>query len=229
MTAFRSNRTHPNRLPRELMVLRVARELRDGMVVNLGLGIPTLLADIIPNDIDVLLHAENGVLGYGPYARPDEEDADTINPGGALVTLRPGASFFNSAESFALVRGGHVDVAVLGAMQVAENGDLANWMVPERGVGGIGGAMDLAAGARRVIAVMEHTTRDGLPKLVQRCSYPLTATRSVHTVVTDLAFIEVSELGFVLRELAHGVTVEQVRRLTEAELHISDELKEMEF
>jgi 3-oxoacid CoA-transferase subunit B len=220
---------HPNALPRELMVLRVARELHDGMVVNLGLGIPTLLADVIPEDRDVLLHAENGVLGYGRYARGDEEDPDTINPGGALVTLRRGASFFNSAESFALVRGGHVDVAVLGAMQVSEHGDLANWMVPERGIGGIGGAMDLAVGARRVIAVMEHTTRDGASKLVRDCSYPLTARRAVHTVVTDLAYIEVRLEGLLLLEVAPGVTVEDVQERTEPLLVVAPDLTEMRF
>lgn len=218
-----------NALPRELMVLRVARELQDGMVVNLGLGIPTLLADVIPEDRDVLLHAENGVLGYGRYARDGEEDPDTINPGGAPVTLRRGASFFNSAESFALVRGGHVDVAVLGAMQVAENGDLANWMVPERGVGGIGGAMDLATGAKRVIALLEHTTRDGRPKLVRACSYPLTARRAVHTIVSDLAYIEVTAEGLLLKELAPGVTVEDVAARTEPRLLLSPDLREMRF
>jgi 3-oxoacid CoA-transferase subunit B len=218
-----------NPLPRELMVLRVCRELRDGMVVNLGLGLPTLLADVIPGDIDVLLHAENGVLGYGPYAREGEGDDDTINPGGARVTLRAGASFFNSAESFGLVRGGHVDIAVLGALQVSETGDLANWMVPERGVGGIGGAMDLVAGAKRVIAVMEHTGRDGRPKLVRECSYPLTGRRCVHTVITDLAVIEVTADGLMLTELAPGVTVDDVTLRSEARLLISPALKEMEF
>lgn len=220
---------HPNPLPRELMVLRVCHELRDGMVVNLGLGLPTLLADIIPDDIDVLLHAENGVLGYGPYARAGEEDPDTINPGGALVTLRPGASFMNSADSFALVRGGYVDIAVLGALQVAENGDLANWMVPERGVGGIGGAMDLAIAVKRVIAVMEHTTRDGRPKLVRACSYPLTGQRVVHTIVTDLAVIEVTPAGLLLQELAPGVTVDDVRLRSEPQLLVSPDLREMQF
>ncbi len=220
---------HPHAIPRELMVLRVCRELRDGMVVNLGLGIPTLLADVIPNDIDVLLHGENGVLGYGPYAKPEEEDADTINPGGARVTLRPGASFFDSAESFALVRGGHVDIAVLGAMQMSERGDLANWMVPARGVGGIGGAMDLAAGAKRVIAVMEHETKDGHAKLVRACSYPLTARACVHTIVTDLAVLEIVPEGMLLKELAPGVSAAEVQARSEPRLLIAPDLCEMRF
>ena len=223
------NGAHPRAIARELMVLRVCRELRDGMVVNLGLGIPTLLADIIPHNIDVLLHAENGVLGYGRYATPEEEDPDTINPGGARVTLRPGASFFDSAESFALVRGGHVDIAVLGGMQVAENGDLANWMAPARGVGGIGGAMDLAAGAKRVIVVMEHMARDGRPKLVRVCDYPLTGRGVVHTVVTDLAVLEVTPAGLLLKELAPGVTVADVQARSEPTLVIADDLREMRF
>ncbi len=218
-----------NPLPRELMVLRVCRELKDGMVVNLGLGLPTLLADIIPGDIDILLHAENGVLGYGPYAAEGEEDPDTINPGGAHVTLRPGASFFNSAESFALVRGGRVDIAVLGALQVSEAGDLANWMVPERGVGGIGGAMDLVAGAKRVIAVMEHTDRSGRPKLMRECTFPLTGRRCVDTVVTDLAVIQVTTDGLMLTELAPGVSVEDVQLRTDAKLSLSPLLQEMQF
>ncbi|HEY7295121.1 MAG TPA: 3-oxoacid CoA-transferase subunit B [Dehalococcoidia bacterium] len=220
---------HPRAIPRELMVLRVCRELRDGMVVNLGLGIPTLLADIIPGDIDVLLHAENGVLGYGPYAKPDEEDPETINPGGARVTLRPGASCFDSAESFALVRGGHVDIAVLGALQVSERGDLANWMVPARGVGGIGGAMDLAAGAKRVIAVMEHVTKDGAARLVRECSYPLTARACVQTIVTDLAVLEIMPEGMLLRELAPGVGADEVQARSEPRLLLAPDLCEMRF
>jgi len=220
---------HPRGISRELIVLRVCRELRDGMVVNLGYGMPTLLADIIPSDIDVLLHAENGVLGYGPYAKPGEEDPDIINPGGAHVTLRPGASTFDSAESFALVRGGHVDIAVLGALQVSERGDLANWMVPDRGVGGIGGAMDLAAGAKRVIAVMEHVTKDGRPKLVRRCDYPLTARACVHTIVTDLAVLEVVPDGLLLKELAPNVSAEEVQALSEPRLLIAPDLGEMQF
>lgn len=220
---------HPRAITRELMVLRVCRELRDGMVVNLGLGVPTLLADVIPADIDVLLHGENGVLGYGAYAKPEEEDTETINPGGAHVTLRPGASFFDSTESFALVRGGHVDIAVLGAMQVSERGDLANWMVPARGVGGIGGAMDLAAGAKRVIVVMEHVTRDGLAKLVRECSYPLTARACVQTIVTDLAVLEIVPEGMLLKELAPGVSAVEVQARSEPRLLIAPDLREMRF
>ena len=220
---------HAHALSRDLLLLRVLHELRDGMVVNLGLGLPTLLADLIAPDAGILLHAENGVLGYGPYAHGDDEDADTINPGGARVTLYPGASFFDSAESFALVRGGHVDVAVLGALQVSERGDLANWMVPARGVGGIGGAMDLAAGAKRVIAVMEHTARDGAAKLVRECSYPLTARRAVHAIVTDLALLDVTPRGLLLRELAPGVTAADVQARSEAPLFLADDLREMRF
>jgi 3-oxoacid CoA-transferase subunit B len=221
---------HPLALSRDLLMLRVLQELRDGMVVNLGLGLPTLLADLIPPKSGILLHAENGVLGYGPYARGgDEEDADTINPGGAHVTLLPGASFSDSAESFALVRGGHVDVAVLGALQISAEGDLANWMVPARGVGGIGGAMDLAVGAQRVIAVLEHTARDGALKLVQRCSYPLTARRAVNTIVSDLAVIEVTERGLLLRELTPGVSFAEVQARTEPRLLIAADLAEMRF
>ena len=220
---------HPLALSRDLLMARVLRELRDGMVVNLGLGLPTLLADLVPPDAGILLHAENGVLGYGPYAREGEEDADTINPGGARVTLHPGASFFDSAESFALVRGGHVDVAVLGALQVSEQGDLANWMNPARGIGGIGGAMDLVAGAQRVIAVMEHTTRDGAAKLVRACSYPLTGRRVVQTIVTDLAVLEVTAAGLELRELAPGVTVADVQARSEPRLILSPALREMAF
>lgn len=221
--------THPHALSRDLLMLRVLQELRDGMVVNLGLGLPTLLADLIPPDAGILLHAQNGVLGYGPYARGEDEDADTINPGGARVTLFPGASFSDSAESFALVRGGHVDVAVLGALQVSEQGDLANWMVPARGVGGIGGAMDLAVGAKRVIAVLEHTARDGALKLVRRCDYPLTARRAVNTIVSDLAVIEVTPRGLLLRELAPGVSVDDVQSRTEPRLLVADGLAEMRF
>jgi 3-oxoacid CoA-transferase subunit B len=220
---------HPLALTRDLLMLRVLQELRDGMVVNLGLGLPTLLADLIPPESGILLHAENGVLGYGPYARGDDDDADTINPGGARVTLLPGASFSDSAESFALVRGGHVDVAVLGALQVSAEGDLANWMVPARGVGGIGGAMDLAVGAKRVIAVLEHTARDGALKLVQRCSYPLTARRAVNTIVSDLAVIDVTERGLLGRDAAPGITVEDVQARTEPPLLIAADLAEMRF
>lgn len=220
---------HPRALSPDLMALRVLRELQPGMVVNLGLGIPTLIADLIPPDADILLHAENGILGYGPFARPGEEDPDTINPGGAMVTLHPGASIFDSAESFALVRGGHVDVAVLGALQVSATGDLANWMAPARGIGGIGGAMDLVAGARRVIALMTHTTRDGAPKILHRCTYPLTGRGVVDLIVTDLAVVAVTPQGLELRELAPGVAPEEVQARTEPPLRIAADFTEMRF
>jgi len=220
---------HPRALSPDLMALRVLRELQPGMVVNLGLGIPTLIADLLPPDSGILLHAENGILGYGPFPRAGEEDPDVINPGGAMVTLRPGASIFDSAESFALVRGGHVDVAVLGALQVSAAGDLANWMVPARGIGGIGGAMDLVAGARRVIAVMTHTTREGAPKILQRCTYPLTGRGVVDLIVTDLAVIAVTPAGLELREVAPGVTAAEVQARTEPPLLIAADLAEMRF
>jgi len=198
-------------LTRELIALRVARELRDGMVVNLGIGLPTQVANFIPEGITVIFQAENGILGYGGIAEEDQIDADLINAGGQPVTLLPGACFFHSADSFAMIRGGHVDMTVLGGLQVSEKGDLANWMVPEKAVGSIGGAMDLAVGAARVVVAMEHTTRDGQPRIVRECSYPITAIRAVDLVVTNLAAIEVTPEGLVVREVAPGVTFEEVQ------------------
>ena len=213
-------------LTRELIALRVARELRDGMVVNLGIGLPTLVSNYLPPDHGVLFQAENGILGCGAI-REDGFDRDLINAGGQPVELRPGASFFHSADSFAMIRGGHIDVAVLGGLEVSARGDLANWSIPERGGGGIGGAMDLAVGARRLIVAMEHTTREGRPRIRERCDYPLTASACVDLVVTDLAVIDVVAGGLLLSEVAPGVTPEQVQAATDAPLTYSPDLCEM--
>jgi 3-oxoacid CoA-transferase subunit B len=218
----------PRGLTRELIAMRVARELHDGMYVNLGIGLPTLVANFLPDGVQVTFQAENGILGYGSVLE-DEFDQDFINAGGQPVAIRPGASFFGSDQSFAMIRGGHLDVAVLGGLQVSENGDLANWLVPERGGGSIGGAMDLAAGARHLIVAMEHVTPRGAPKILSRCSYPLTAQRCVKLVVTDLAVIAVTAQGLELREVAPGVSVQAVQRLTEPPLRLSPLLREMEL
>jgi 3-oxoacid CoA-transferase subunit B len=216
-------------LTRELIALRVARELRDGMVVNLGIGLPTLVANFLPRDAVVTLHAENGILGYGEITTNEANfDQDLINAGGQPVTLYPGATFFNSAASFAMIRGGHVDLTVLGGLQVSAQGDLANWAVAARGGGAIGGAMDLAAGAKRVIVAMEHTTRDGEPRILEQCTYPLTARSCVDLIVTNLAVIEVTPAGLVLTELAPGVTVADVRAATAANLN-TDNVKVMDL
>jgi 3-oxoacid CoA-transferase subunit B len=215
-------------LSRELIAMRVARELHDGMYVNLGIGLPTLVSSYLPEGVDAVFQAENGILGYGEI-RDEEFDQDLINAGGQPVSLRPGASFFSSDASFAMIRGGHLDVAVLGGLQVSEQGDLANWLVPERGGGSIGGAMDLASGSRRLIVAMEHVTPRGEPKILRRCRYPLTAQRCVNLVVTDLAVIEVTPDGLLLREVAPGVTAEQVQALTEAPLRLAPDLHEIEF
>jgi 3-oxoacid CoA-transferase subunit B len=212
-----------------LIAMRIARELQDGMSVNLGIGLPTLVANFIPAGRQVILQAENGILGYGGIQDDGEFDQDLINAGGQPVRILPGASFFSSDASFAMIRGGHVDVSVLGGLQVAENGDLANWLVPERGGGSIGGAMDLAAGARRLIVAMEHVTPKGEPKILRRCTYPLTARACVDLIVTDLAVIEVTAAGLVLREVAPGVDPAAVDRLTEAPLVHAPDLREMEL
>ena len=216
----------PAGLTRELIALRVARELRAGDVVNLGIGLPTQVANYADPALGVLFQAENGILGYGGVL-DSGFDPETINAGGQPVALLPGASFFDSAESFAMIRGGHVDLAVLGGLQVSERGDLANWSVPERGGGSIGGAMDLAIGARRLIVAMEHRTRDGEPRIVRACSYPLTAPACVDLVVTDLAVIEVAPDGLVLREVAPGVTPEEVQAVTEPPLARAPDLAAM--